>query len=519
MLLDLAIARTTGIPADWAGVVVATRDGFTVSGDRTAATELFLYCGIGGAAVATRLDEMLDYLRFGRIETSLSPFGISALLHHGLVPVPHTEYRGVYSLAMGDTAEVVWAGSSSSVDLVFEYPWLAGKSRNDRQPSELTLLDLVTKATERAVAEAGNRGFLMLSSGKDSVAIALALAESGYNHIPCVTYSSGPDDLEAIVSAQLCKKLGLSHQIVARPTDKDEVVSTLTRFFEESTRPGTDLAQIPYVFATSAAETDGGAVFDGGGSDSYMGYPVTGSWLSKMRFRLRGQPLIDFAQRRFDVDSPFNYLARSRPEATLSGRTMRFHETRTFMRNAVDTREYWNRIAAETSHLDLLDLFGAVGERHAGPAASAKKHTLAAEAIGHTASLPWCDHDLADYFFNLPEEYRYDRRSGVNKVLVRSMLARYLNYDAATIGKHYFAFEGSRFVIENRDYIQSEIDSCALWDSAGLGIVHSWLGKIDSRPLLYHSLLTLFMVSGWHNHSRFVDAAASTAVESAFVDG
>ncbi len=131
-----------------------------------------------------------------------------------------------------------------------------------------------------------------------------------------------------------------------------------------------------------------------------------------------------------------------------------------------------------------------------------QKQVLAASALGMGASLPWADHAVADYYFNLPEEHRYSARPAKNKLLLRKMLLRYLDYDADAIGKHYFSFDGAGFLARNIEFVRAEIDSCALWDKQGVGLVHSWLDQIDDRPMLYHSLLTLFMVSGWHNHSR-----------------
>ena len=141
------------------------------------------------------------------------------------------------------------------------------------------------------------------------------------------------------------------------------------------------------------------------------------------------------------------------------------------------------------------------------PPASLKKHALAANAIGHEAMMPWCDYEVADYYFNLPEADRYDRKRGINKVLLRRMLEQYLDYDADKVGKHYFTFDGALFVAENRAFIRDEIDSCELWDRSGLELVHQWIDAIESRPFLHHSILTLFMVSGWHNHSLLGEAA------------
>ena len=144
-----------------------------------------------------------------------------------------------------------------------------------------------------------------------------------------------------------------------------------------------------------------------------------------------------------------------------------------------------------------------------------QKQRLAANAIGLGSSLPWCDDDVADYYFNLPEHDRYDRGSGRNKILLRKMLYRCLDYDADVIGKHYFEFDGAGFIMRNMAFVKSEIDKCSLWDQGGLAVIHEWLDEIDSRPLLYHALLTVFMVSGWHNHSRFLNR---DPVSSAFAD-
>jgi hypothetical protein len=183
---------------------------------------------------------------------------------------------------------------------------------------------------------------------------------------------------------------------------------------------------------------------------------------------------------------------------------MRLHESRAIFSHAVNTSPYWRDVSRLTDGLNLVDLFGAVTERHQGPGGSMQKQVLAASAIGMGASLPWCDHAIADYYFNLPEHDRFSRKPAKNKLLLRKMLLRYLDYDADVVGKHYFSFDGAGFIVRNMDFVRSEIDSCGLWDAGGLALIHGWLDQVESRPLLYHSLLTVFMVSGWHNHSRYL---------------
>ena len=507
MIFQFETSRLDGldVPAFWSKYVASGLGGIEITGDRTGYRELYLHCGATSGAVATSLGELLDHLRSIEEKVELSPFGISSLLHHALVPLPNTVYEGVYFLSMGDAARIEVRNATFHVEVSFDFPWIMEMSRNDGVASEEKLLELVTRSTERQLAEFGNSGFLMLSSGKDSPAVALALAEGGFTHVPCVTYTSGPDDPEPPVAADVCRRLGLEHEIVEMPTDPDEIAEGLVAFFEASPRPGVDLSQLPYVFATRATSSREGAVLDGGGNDSYMGYPVTGHDLTKLRYRIRGRRLADVVKRVVPVDSPFNYLARSRAEATLPGRTLRYTHSRRLYARAVDTSGFWYEVSRETRHLDDMDLFGDVQERHTGPGGSMQKQRLAANAIGMGSILPWCDDDVADYYFNLPEPDRYDRTSGKNKILLRKMLLRYLDYDADAIGKHYFSFDGAAFLERNRDLVLAEIDACALWEDDGRAMVHEWLDEVGTRPLLYHALLTVFMVSGWYNHSRYLN--------------
>lgn len=497
------------VPSEWAGGVRPGAAGLTLIGDRTGFRELFVYCGSTSGAAATSLGELLDHLDQSGVSAELSPFGISSALHHGLVPFPHTEYEGIYSLSMGDLANVAVRDGSLSIELSNEYPWTEDRSSDDGDPSEKELLRLLTASTERQLATVGNEGFLMLSSGKDSPALALALAEAGFDHIPCVTYSSGAEDPEPPIAAGICRRLGLQHQIVQMPDSQSEIATTLTAFFEASPRPGVDLSQIPYALAAAASGITKGAVLDGCGNDYYMGYPPTGHDVTKPRFRIRGRMPAVALQRIFPVDSPVNYFARSRAEVTLPGRTMRPHHGSRLYADAVDTSRYWYEVSKETRGLSLIDLYAAVHVRHTGPGGSLQKLRLVANSIGMSAALPWCDDHVADYYFNLQERYRYDRKSGKNKLLLRKMLYRYLDYDADAVGKHYFEFDGPGFLDRNDEYVRSEINGCALWDDDGLRLVNQWLDRVGSRPLLYHALLTIFMVSGWHNQSRYLNRSGS----------
>lgn len=477
----------------------------SITGDRTGEVEIFLYQGSDSISVATDLGELLDYLHAAGLTPQLNPFGISSLLNHCIVKLPQTEYRNVFFLAMGDVADIRFASGAPKIEWSIDYPWINAKSAEDREPSTRRLLDLLAAATERSLADAGNAGLLMLSSGKDSTAVALALAECGRDDVEAVTFSSGDSDPEPPVAAANCARLGLKHRVVEIPSDPAIVSTALVAFFEASPRVGGDLSQIPYALtAAVVGQRPGEVMLDGGGNDTYMGLIAGRHQETKARFRIRGKGPALLAARLTRVDSRLNYLARTRAESVLSGRTLRPHEYRALYPAGVDTWPEWSAESSRTKGFDLIDLWGLVKLRNSDAGGSMLKQRLAATSIGMTAGLPFCDHEIADYYFNLAEQHRFDRQEGTNKILLRAMLLEFMGYDADAVGKHYFMFDGPGFIDRNMDFVRSEIDSCALWDKAGLAVVHDWLSRIGERPFLHHALLTIFMVSGWHNHSRFV---------------
>ena len=154
--------------------------------------------------------------------------------------------------------------------------------------------------------------------------------------------------------------------------------------------------------------------------------------------------------------------------------------------------------------MDNMDVANAVVQIFEDQAGVHLKAYVAAQAFGMEASLPYCDPDLVDYAFDLPVADRFDPDTGVTKILVRRMLLESIGYDAEAVGKHYFGFAGDRFLIEHRTFVLSEIAQCSLWSPEVVSLAGSWLDQLERRPLLYHSLLILFQLSGWHNHSRYI---------------
>jgi hypothetical protein len=364
-------------------------------------------------------------------------------------------------------------------------------------------LELIAASLERHLDAAEGSGLLMMSSGKDSAALAVGLAELGYD-IPCFTYKASEDDVEHEHAARICRRLGLRHETVSMPREPSVIRSHLLEFFGSTVAPSADHAIIPFIVTVAESGIRQGAIIDGGGNDGYMGYIRSRNRIRKRRFRMRGRWLQTTVARWTRIDSPLNYLARSRSAADLPGRNMRIHEIRRVLDEAVDPAGLWREIDSRLAGQSDIDRAMRNMVHQLEGARTQDKVIRVAEARGMAPVLPYCDLDLAEYFFHLPEAERFDAAKREEKVLLRRLLTEQIDYDPVTIGDGFFAFDGASFFIENAAFVREEINSCGLWKPAVGLLVDEWLAALPQRPYLFHPLLSLFVVSGWFNHSPFV---------------
>ncbi|MGI9666752.1 MAG: asparagine synthase-related protein [Acidimicrobiia bacterium] len=488
------------IPSSLARYISEPSGGVRIVGDRTSSKDVYLWSDGSSAAVSTDMAALIEDRRRAGHAMPISEFGTSALLYSGLVPLPFTVYESVNRLSSGDVVQISSRNDHLDLSYDVDYPWLESRSTGDRVSDESTLLTLLTAATERQLAEVGNRGFLMLSSGKDSPAIALALAEAGLTDIECVTYRSHEDDLEAPMAADICKRLGLSHSIVDPPSDPETVSAQLTQFFERAPAPGVDLAQIPYVAATMSVNDPHGAVLDGGGNDSFMNHEPSAHSRRRLRLRVPSPQVARVMRKTMHVESRFNYAARSRQEMGFAGRLPRQRHLDRLLAQPADIESWWEAQSRETASMEVADEFDLVLRRQIHAAQVLLKQKLASTAIGLDALLPWCDDDVADYYFNLPRVDRFDIDGRSDKLLLKKMLAKYLDYDADAVGKRYFLFDGASFIQSNIEFVRAEVEASPLWEASGQKLIDGWLTALPRRPMLHHALLTVFMMSGWSNH-------------------
>ena len=278
----------------------------------------------------------------------------------------------------------------------------------------------------------------------------------------------------------------------------------LTAFFESAVAPSADHAMIPFILSVAESGVERGGIIDGGGNDGYMGYFASRRRRKLRLARIRGRWLANAVARSTRIDSKLNYAARSRPATAIPGRNMRHHEIQPIYRDAVDPSEYWYESARELADLDDAELAATSMIRQLDGARTSEKVRIVAQAKRMESVLPYCDPDLAQYIFHLPVEWRYVEKTRSGKVLLTQLLRERVGYDPEVVGSGFFSFDGGPFFKANAAFVRDEILSCDLWEPAIAGLVNEWIDAMPDRPFLFHALLSLFVVSGWRNHSRFV---------------
>lgn len=505
-LFTLARDSATGTVA---GPAVVSSPGVVEVGPPTTCdVQRYVHVAADRAIVSDSLEAILALLRSEGTVPEVDPITLSSQLNHIIWVTPTTAFRGISRLVVGQ-AMAVRFGSPPGATVTGDAPYLDRHSRGDQVPDTRRLLDLLAAATERRLASGTGRAILMLSSGKDSTALALAIAELGRTDIPCVTFAAGPDDPEVGRAAETCRLLGLRHEVVTMPA-RDTAARALRSFFASTAVPSSDLALVPYALAMARVGERGAVVLDGTGNDLYFGSVEDRSQATKRLLRVRGRRLADALTRIVPVDSPANYLLRSRVAAPFPGRMMRHAETRSIYPDAVDTHAFLYQMSRMMRENPTTDLLARTRDRYNPQSAPVLKLHLAATAVGMIPAMPFCDRALADYCFHLPEPWRVDRAAGTNKVLLRHMLLEFAGYDAAAIGKRPFIFDGARFLAEHREMVLEEIAACRLWAPEASVIAARWLEQLGRRPFLHHALLGWFQLSAWHNHSTYLAPVTSS---------
>jgi asparagine synthase (glutamine-hydrolysing) len=467
----------------------------TVSGDPTCAEPRYFSIIDGEFFVSGDILSVLRARHQRGHDVEVSPVAISHLLHDGFVAQPFTVYKDVFFVSMGMSATL----EHGRLAFHFDFPFLKPKSAQDREADPATLLQVVADATSRACA-ARPKPLLMLSAGLDSTSLALAVKQAGRDDALCVTYTEDDDQDEAALAHRLCVRLGLRHETCHLSLGSDAVCGLLQRYAAVTPEPCADPALIACVAPIASYADEDTVVLDGSGNDAYFWKPPRPLDLAKLRLGWNRLPGLRRLRRALPMHFRYERLLSTPLELLLfAGPYLRHCDTRVFYPASIDTHRSWlerfNQLV-----IPFEEMRSSIRSAFMGPAAHMMKARNAAMVVGALARFPWADHEVANYCFNLPADHRFDSASGRNKVIVREMLSQFVEYDEKAIGKRSFKFDKRLFIERHLDFCRNEILSCALWGPAIEHSLGDFVGAFVRGARTENALLTLLMVSLWHNH-------------------
>jgi asparagine synthetase B (glutamine-hydrolysing) len=467
----------------------------TISGDPTCAEPRYFTVIDGEFLVSSDILSVLRARRRGGHAIEVSPIAISHLLHDGFVPQPLTVYKDVYAVSLGMGAAL----EHGRLEFHFDFPFLKSKSAQDQEGDPATLLRILAGATSRACA-ARPKPLLMLSAGLDSTSLALGIKEAGREETLCFTYTEHDDQDEATLARRLCMRLGLRHETFHLDLESDAVCGLLQRYAAVTPEPCADPALTACVAPIACYADENTVILDGSGNDAYFWKPPRPLDLAKLRIGWNRLPGLRSLRRTLPMHFRYERLLSTPLEGLLfAGPNLRHCDTRAFYPASVDTHSSWlerfNQLA-----IPFDEVRSSVRSAFMGPAAHMLKARNAGMFVGALARFPWADHEVANYCFNLPADHRFDRAARRNKVIIREMLSRFVDYDEAAIGKRVFKFDKRRFVGRHLDFCRDEILACALWQSTIKRSLDGLIRAFVRGARTESALLTLLMVSIWHNH-------------------
>ena len=474
-----------------------------ISGHRTGRRNMFVIVCPDAITVSDDYQSLCTAIvRLGGL--SVNPDSLAHLLRNALCPTPMTALINVYSLTFGDTLTIrTLLDGAPVVTNEYAFPYLSALSRNDSVPSTDTLFHLLCEAVDEHLGST-SEGVLMLSSGKDSTSILLALAELGRKNIRALTYVAGTANDEDDYAKPLAKRFGIPHMTVRLDNDPRYMNNLLIHYFENTPFPGLDKTQIPYLLSLDAGGVSNEIVLDASGNDLYMGH-VLGKYDRVKLFYNVSHFVPKSSINLLSHVSPLTFFFKSRSETCFPGYYFKPSTIELLLGTCDLTQEYWAESDRNNKELDMFDFRIAIRVRHYDSNQVMLKACTAAAARGVAIEFPWTNEKLADYYFNLPEPERFDRNGFVNKILLRRMLRERLEYPDAMLGKRFFEFQLAPFMAAHRKFVIDEIFACNLWQSPVRTLVPRWYDSLSSTPHLAYGLNALFMISGWYNHSKYIN--------------
>lgn len=459
---------------------------------------------------STSLESILTIAK-SKSQLNINRKAVSFLLQCGVVPPPQTAYEGIYVLGVGHSAIASTSGKKTVLNFHYDFPFL-NKNRLtelDFHLCENTILEKLAHATLSKI-DNSRPSFLFHSAGKDSNSVALAIAEAGaQEQVTLISHKSNGASDESQISKKIALQLGFRHKIIGINHDAKKHINDIYNYFRLAPIPVLDSATLAYpLYATEIPELLKCNMIDGGGNDAYMSTPTSkredfffksSTLLSKLR------PAV---QRTSKSESILNKLTQSKAEwCGFNGFT--FDDSQFIFEDCIDVRPFFSNLSQERKNWDNYDFKTDILTGIIAAEMHIRKFRNAASIWKANAILPFADKNVAKYLFNLPESLEFERKTGRNKIILRTLLKNRMGLDSDKIGKMGFTVNYESTLSTLSEHIEYEITNCELWNKTNITSLYTRLINVSNSQnankhraaFLIHRL---FLLSSWANHSIYL---------------
>jgi hypothetical protein len=305
---------------------------------------------------------------------------------------------------------------------------------NSKVSNEI-LMEYIKEGVNETISK-NKKHLLMLSDGKDSLSLAIALSELG---IKChtLTLLRRSDDQMKSYLTDICEKLGHTPFFVS----VDEIVDNLDvqlylDSFKEMKTPVLDQGYIFFLFGMHqffkkykfcASDYE---IIDGLGNDEYLGYMMSKSqWWSFKLSKLGFWKLLPNAMKNL------KWFLRSPAESNgdLSTLACFFN-----LSSAYDLNTYFSKIPSSTEPLTYLDFRSFSRGAFHDHQCMMGKTVVSARYLGSNAVFPWLEENLSNFCFNIPLVEKLNFEELTNKIPLRILLKEKLNWEQEKRGVDLF---------------------------------------------------------------------------------
>lgn len=478
---------------------------FEAQSHPSALTQLYVSAENSKVVIASDAELALDHAKPLAL-SQLDPLSISSLLGRHVAPLPGTAYRNLKRLNYADRVKVYTSAQQGFIVISDEFPYFERLNRQQSEPSTHKLFELLVNAVERQLDDRDT--ILLLSSGKDSISVLLAMVELGIQpRLTAVTYANDRDSEESAYASSLCRQLGVRHETFINDRPSCRITPLLNRYFQELAEPCMDRVLIAMLQIADHFGLQQVNIVDGTGNDAYAGQiPTRGQQIKLALSRMTGinrLPLSKLAS----PACPYQWLFLNEAELFLEDANLMKEQLSKILWSPCDPSVFWSDLANKSSFQDDSDLKAYVRCKFMDGQTYQDRTRSLAKLTDSRPVLPWCDESIADYVFNLPKEHKYDKQQQLNKILIRQMLQERINYPCETLKKRSFSFRFRPFYEKNKEWVFEEILQCPLISDSGRRYVEHIRQRESSERWLVISQL-LFQLAGWANHCRFLRLAS-----------